>query len=237
MLLQLRTRLKRGAKKAYRNLLGLHSQYGEDLVIRQLMQALGIKTPGFYVDVGAHDPKLFSNTYLLYRKGWSGINIEPNVDLYAAFVGQRIRDLNLNIGIASSSTTMTFYQFDASTLSTFSLEQSHIYKKLGHKLIKVSGVEVWTLNKLFEQYVRGREINFLSLDIEGFELDVLSGNDWNCYRPNAIICETINHGSEINKYINDKGYIKYFSNGTNSIYYDEKFQSLDIKKFNKPWFL
>lgn len=59
MLLQLRTRLKRSIKKYYRNLLGLHSQYGEDFVVGHLLQALGIKNPGFYVDVGAHDPKFF----------------------------------------------------------------------------------------------------------------------------------------------------------------------------------
>lgn len=169
--------------------------------------------------------------------GWSGINIEPNIDLYSEFLKLRARDINLNIGIASSSSQMIFHQFDASTLSTFSVEQSIEYINAGHKLIKASNVDVWTLNKLFGRYVQGREINLMSMDIEGFELDVLSGNDWSAYRPNVIVCETINHGSEIDNFIKDNGYINYFSNGTNTIYYDEKFKNLNIRKFNRPWFL
>ena len=52
-----------------------YAQEGEDLILYRMIY--GKIDKGFYVDVGAHHPKRFSNTYFFYRKGWRGINVEP----------------------------------------------------------------------------------------------------------------------------------------------------------------
>ena len=96
-----------------------HSQYKEDLVI----DALFSHNPrGFYVDVGANDPEVFSNTQLLYDKGWRGINIEPEPNLYEKLCVKRTRDINLNIGAGPEPGIMTFYRMSADTLSSFNKE-------------------------------------------------------------------------------------------------------------------
>ena len=123
--------------------------------------------------------------------------------------------------------------FKASTLSTFSSEQSAKYKDEGHKLIKIDNVQVVTLNEIFDKYLVGEMINLMSIDIEGYEIDALNGNDWKKYRPNIIVCEVINNESDVDKFIIDRGYVRYYNNGTNSIYYDQKFKNLRLQKYKK----
>ena len=75
-----------------------YSQFGEDVVLRVLVGDL--KKPGFYVDVGAYHPKHLSNTYYFYKKGWRGINIDPNPKSIKLFNLLRPSDINLNVAIA-----------------------------------------------------------------------------------------------------------------------------------------
>jgi FkbM family methyltransferase len=69
-----------------------YAQEGEDVLLDRL---LAKQTDGFYVDVGAHHPKRFSNTHYFYMRGWSGINIEPNPVVVGSFRQMRRRDINL----------------------------------------------------------------------------------------------------------------------------------------------
>ena len=103
--------------KLRRHLRGSFSQYGEDLVIDRL---LGNPAKGLYVDVGANDPELFSNTKMFYERGWCGVNIEPNATNHARFVKQRPSDMNLNIGVGEFEGSMTFHIFEPDQISTFS---------------------------------------------------------------------------------------------------------------------
>ena len=64
---------------------------------------------GFYVDVGAHHPKRFSNTYFFYKKGWYGINIDATPGIMENFKKMRKRDINLNIGISDTTGERDFY--------------------------------------------------------------------------------------------------------------------------------
>jgi hypothetical protein len=73
-----------------------YSQQGEDLVLNKVFEK---KWGGFFVDVGAFEPKKYSNTYKLSLSGWTGINIEPNPNKYKLFQKERKKDINLNIGI------------------------------------------------------------------------------------------------------------------------------------------
>ena len=85
---------------------------------------LNCKPSGFYVDIGANDPQLLSNTQRFYKKGWTGINIEPNIIQYKKFIEMRPNDINLNVGIGSSNKEMDFYILTADTLSTFDKEEA-----------------------------------------------------------------------------------------------------------------
>src|SRR5690554_6253894 len=76
-----------------------YSQEGEDILLEKLFEG---KNDGFYVDVGAHHPRRFSNTYLLYRRGWRGINIDAMPGSMAEFRRLRGRDINLEIPISSA---------------------------------------------------------------------------------------------------------------------------------------
>ena len=78
----------------------IYSQEGEDILIERM---IGKKKKGFYIDIGAHHPYRFSNTYYFYKQGWSGINIEPNVEHFRYFLKHRKRDINLNKGLSDKA--------------------------------------------------------------------------------------------------------------------------------------
>ncbi len=195
------------------------SQHGEDLVIDAL---LGNKDHGFYVDIGAHDPHLFSNTKRFYRKGWRGINIEPDAHLIEKFKASRPDDINLNIGISNIPGTLTFYRMFPATLSTFSEEAVKSYLDQGYELVEKLPVPVKPLRTVLQTYVKNAEIDFMSIDTEGFESHVLASNDWQKFRPTVICIESENpRGSEVGP-ITQKllalGYVKHLDNGINSIF-------------------
>lgn len=93
-----------------------HSQAREDLIIDKLLK----KTNGFYIDIGANHPTKINNTYRFYKKGWRGINIEPDVNNYKLFSSIRGEDVNLNCGLSDRNEILVFYIFERDVLSTFS---------------------------------------------------------------------------------------------------------------------
>lgn len=193
-----------------------YSQLGEDLVINKILRG---KKNFFYVDVGANDPDRFSNTKYYYLRGGHGINIEPNVINFKKFVKSRKRDINLNIGISDKNNTLKFYEFKPSTLSTFSKKDSDENIKNGYDLIGCEDILVMKLSDVFDKYLKGNSIDFLSVDTEGFDIKVLMSNDWKKYRPSVICVENTHiNDSLIEKYLTSAGYIKKFSNKINSIY-------------------
>jgi len=197
----------------YRLIRGSFSQKGEDLVIDKL---LGNKKSGFYIDIGANDPVRFSNTCRFYKKGWTGINIEPNPLLIKKINEFRPKDLNLNLGIAGAKSQMTFYSFFPDTLSTFSEEQAAEYQKEGFTLIDKLSIQVDSLENVFDQQLNGREIDFLSIDTESFDLIVLKSNNWKKYRP-KIVCIEFN-SDQAKQLLEENDYKKVFDNGLNVLY-------------------
>ncbi|MBU4348434.1 FkbM family methyltransferase [Patescibacteria group bacterium] len=201
-----------------------YSQKGEDLVIDKL---LNNKKNGFYVDIGAYDPDRFSNTKRFYKRGWMGINIEPEKNKYRKFVNERKRDINLNIGIGLENSKMTFYEFIPDTLSTFSKQEADKYISQGCILREISTVEIKRLSDILSKYCENKKIDFFSIDTEGFDMQVLQSNDWSKFRPEVVCIESISHDiNEINnkkedgheKYLIKLGYKKYYNNELNSVY-------------------
>jgi FkbM family methyltransferase len=190
-----------------------YSQEGEDMVLQSLFQ--GQRT-GFYVDVGAHHPVLYSNTYFFYRQGWRGINIDAMPGSMAAFRAVRPEDVNLEYAIAESAATRTYYQFDNPAVNGFSRELSECREAEGHfRLIGQREIPTTTLaNALDAHLPPGRDIDFLSVDVEGLDLEVLRSNDWAKYRPKAVVAEdTEAHliadldRSRVVQYLRDCGFV------------------------------
>lgn len=163
-----------------------YAQNREDVLLDRLFPR-GLK--GFYVDVGANDPVLNSVTKHFYDLGWRGINVEPSAVAFARLGEARARDVNLNVGISDREDTLTLHEFppELSGISTFSAEQAAWHAEHGHRSEERS-VPVTTLAKICAEYVDA-EIDFLNVDVEGHEREVLSGGDWARWRPKVVVVE------------------------------------------------
>lgn len=188
-----------------------YAQEGEDLILNSKLFLNQKK--GFYVDVGACHPLQGSNTHLFYKKGWNGINIEPNPQMKKYFTFFRSRDINLTAGVSDKNGTMDYYMFAGPGVNTFDPEQ--IKRKEGKVpfLGKVS-VPVYTLKSIFEKY-KVTTIDLLSVDAENLDLEVLASNDWSRWKPRAIIVEDNNFNpaklneSAVYNFLIEKGYRLY----------------------------
>lgn len=168
-----------------------YSQEGEDMILHRLFAG---QSRGFYVDVGAHHPLRFSNTYIFYKRGWSGINIEPNPDAIRLFQSARARDINLQLGVSNSKGRITYYQFDEPALNTFDSEiVNSRLAETHYKLKSTCEVNVELLDQILSNYLpAGIQIDFLSIDVEGLDFAVLKSNDWERYRPKCVLVEALN---------------------------------------------
>ncbi len=195
------------------------SQYQEDLIIDSLLIC---KSKGFYIDIGANDPDLLSNTKRFYLKGWSGINIEPNPNLYNKLLLNRPNDINLNYGVSSTRGKLTFYVMSADTLSSFDKNAAIESGKLhGATLVNEVTVNTLSLIDVFNNYVQGH-VDFMSVDTEGYDLIVLNSNDWTKFRPYAVMVEVNQNDSEIVRFMEEKDYLLIFNNHTNGIFIDSR---------------
>jgi FkbM family methyltransferase len=166
-----------------------YGQDGEDLILNRLLNG---QERGFYVDVGAHHPVRFSNTYLFYRRGWRGINIDAMPGSMNKFNLIRPRDINIECGIAGDAGTLTYHRFNESALNTFDAIEAAHKNKPPYKLIDTLQVNVERLDIMLSQHLPlGQKIDFLSVDVEGKDEEVLRSNDWDQYRPRFILAETL----------------------------------------------
>lgn len=201
-----------------------HSQGGEDRVLSRLFPARS----GAYVDVGAYDPTEFSNTRHFYDLGWSGINIEPIPGRCGRIRAARPRDVTLNVGIAGAAGSLRFYEMDPPTLSTFSEEEAERCAKFpGHRIVATHVVPVRTLRDVLAEHASGVRIDFLSIDTEGLEEEVLGSNDWARFRPVAVLVEHRRYhpagleGSATGRwepFLLQQGYVFATSNPVNALY-------------------
>jgi hypothetical protein len=163
-----------------------YSQYAEDLILNSYFN----KEKGFYIDIGAHDPVRFSNTYLFYKKGWRGINIDANPDSMIRFRESRVRDINLEIGISNDSIVLTFYRFKEPAINTFNKELAMVYESRGEELLGTLNAKTERLETVLDLYLNAEiEIDFMSVDTESLDLDVLKSNCWNKYSPKVVVVE------------------------------------------------
>jgi len=167
------------------------SQRGEDKKIAELLGTLDGEGVGFgggfYVDIGAWDPTLDSVTRVFYDAGWSGINVEPITAYYEKLVECRPRDINLNIGISNEIGTFELTEFIDTGLSTFAPAHTEELFAGRFNTRKVS-VETCTLSGILVSYAPV-VIDFMKIDVEGWERQVIESNDWDHYRPKVLCIE------------------------------------------------
>lgn len=167
-----------------------YSQEGEDMILRRIFEG---KKNGFYVDVGAHHPFRFSNTYFFYKRGWRGINIEPNPDVINEFNFDRKGDINLQLGVSEVAGNLKYYFFDEPALNTFDskiVESRH--SNTNYKVVRTSDIPVERLDHILEKYLPvGMNIDFLTIDVEGLDFSVLKSNDWDRFRPGCVLVEAL----------------------------------------------
>lgn len=185
------------------------SQFGEDVALWHYFQ--GVKD-GFYVDVGAHHPFRYSNTYLLHRfRSWRGINIDLDERAVDELRTHRPRDLNLLAAISADEATRDLVLVELGARNTLDPELARGVERDGIVYDRRT-VETVTLASILDAHLpEGQEIDLLNVDVEGLDLDVLRGNDWSRYRPRVVAVER--HGLDLAAVAADEGHKLLASQG------------------------
>ena len=165
------------------------SQEGEDQILSHLFY--GIEN-GFFIDVGAHHPIKYSNTYKFYLKGWRGINIDAMPGSMVEFQKIRPGDINLELGVSAKNETLDYAIFNSTGINTFSKDFVQKMIDKGSILTNTIHVNTQRLETILATYLpEKQEIDFLTIDVENFEMEVLQSNDWNRFRPKVILVESL----------------------------------------------
>ncbi|MBT5268497.1 MAG: FkbM family methyltransferase [Candidatus Marinimicrobia bacterium] len=211
---------------------GHTGQWAEDVVVRKLF--LRSKKQGIYVDLGAHHPFTHSNTAWLWFKGWRGINVDANRHSITLFNKSRPNDTNLNLAIIPSSQytggtrAVDLYLPDEESCetgdhgitATASVDSDIASERNFQKTEKVDAIDVLTL---FKQH-HLTEIDYLNIDVEGLDFQILQDIDYNSVKIHAIsvedYCSSIHAAveSETTKYLQQHGYDLVSRVGPTSIF-------------------
>jgi len=190
-------------------------------IVSNVFMTLGIDKPS-YIDVGACHPHRASNTMSFYEAGSRGINIEPNIDLRKEFEEYRPEDTNLFIGVSCNSGEGKFYKSENVYLSSFSVPaiewaKTHHNAKYNDYVV----VPLMTLNEVVEKYADGVFPDFLDIDVEGLDAEILRSTDFSKSSPKVILVE--GSPKAFNEILMDKdceggGYTPYCIISYNTIY-------------------
>jgi FkbM family methyltransferase len=207
------------------------SQAGEDSVLRFLFQDYPLELSNIaYLDIGARHPIYGNNTYLFYSYGSSGVCVDADKTFISLMKKERPRDKVLNVGVIGGNDESGFLYFMEGGSSTLDKNESEKRTSLGNaRVLDVLNVPLLNINTLIKQNFRTYPV-FLSIDIEGLDLSVLKGLDYDTY-PIPVICtETClyseNHvrpkDHTIVEFMISKGYEIYADTYVNTIFVDKK---------------
>ncbi len=205
-----------------------YGQFGEDAVLQNIFrekawrQAAISKAAkihsgrGFYVDIGAFAPIQHSNTYWFYRRGWSGINIDATPGSMKIFRRLRRRDTNLELAVSSHEGELTYYCWGVpNVMNTTSKEVADQLTLQGGQLPEKLTIKSRTLEHILDEHLpKGQGIDFLTVDVENHNFEVIKSNNWTKYRPRIVLVEADNNcatldaiiASEMNIFFKSKGY-------------------------------
>lgn len=173
-----------------------YGAWGEDTLLDRLFRNTDYYNSGIFVDVGCNHPVVGSMTWKLYKRGWRGLNLDLTEENIRLCKTVRPQDTSVQCAITSESGEVASYIFDpGSGLNT--LEKSHADEwavKIG-KPYQIKMMPAMPLDAAIEKYMPGKEIKFLTIDVEGHELSVLKTFSFAKYSPEFILCEI--HGREL----------------------------------------
>jgi len=194
-----------------------YSQCGEDILLRNFF---GNKKDGFYVDIGCNHPIDGNNTFNLYLRGWTGINVDGNHKLITLFKKIRRKDISICSLISDSEELLNFYISKQDKVSTVDeVILSKFKNQWQYDVSDMVQLKSTTITKILDENLPiNKNIDFLSIDIEGYDMKALLGLDLNKYRPTVICIEM--HGfdisnfktSDITQYLSSNNYsLKHFA--------------------------
>ncbi len=210
-----------------------YAQYGEGVLAQGILDQVGITKP-IYMDVGANDPRHLSNTYRFYRRGCSGLLIEPNPHLFARLKRVRRRDTCLLAGLSDrAEAKAVFYRMSPPTLSTFSRSEAAEFESEGYRIVEEMPVPLLTPSEAIERYLP-RCPDFVSLDAEGLDLAILNCWDFGRCRPAVFCIETLNLFADHTKFRKDQRVIQFMEAAGYMLYADTFVNSLFVDR--QRWF-
>lgn len=162
-----------------------YSQFGEDRIIETLLDT---STPGTFVDVGCNHPQEFSNTFLLYRRGWTGVDVDANASFAPLYERMRPRDTFVHSLISNSEEPVTFTEFADSLVSSASPEHVEAWKAMRHVAREVT-MEPRSLTSVLQAHAFPSRFELLCVDAEGSDLAVLESLDFKLFRPQLVVVE------------------------------------------------
>jgi FkbM family methyltransferase len=185
-----------------------YAQNGEDLQIAYYVGRERIT----YIDIGCLWPRRHSNSYFFYERGGAGLCIDANPTVAEEHHRERPRDIFLNCGIAAADGAMTYYMHKNPVFNTFSaahaaelaeraVVMASAPRREGRTLTGTMEIPIMTLDRALrstEFLARyGERLDFLSIDVEGLELEVLAGFSFQAPRPRLVVVEEVRRGSQV----------------------------------------
>jgi len=208
-----------------------YSQLGEDLITDFIFKNLKIEKPT-YIDIGANDPIKLNNTYFLYKKGSRGICVEPDPELFKKIKEKRKKDICINIGIGiKENKKADYYMMSSKVLSTFSKEEAeNLISTTNQKIEKILQIPLLPLDKVVRENFNNETPNFMSLDTEGFDFEILKSIDFERFRPEVICVETLTYTedkterkeTEVIDFMLQEGYYVHADTYINTIFVDRQ---------------
>lgn len=181
-----------------------YAQNFEDLTLWRSLQLFG---PGYYIDVGANHPTHDSVTRALYERGWRGINIEPVAAYYQALAAERIDDINLCMAVGAREELLTLHEIADTGLSTLDTAVAEQNRRAGMQVTPYQVPVRRLVDICAEHLAEDRPLHFLKIDVEGFEMQVLEGMDFQRWRPWIVLLESpFNRIPEWEPLLLDAGY-------------------------------
>jgi FkbM family methyltransferase len=165
-----------------------YAQNGEDVVLHR---AFKTQTTGFYIDVGAWDPDEESVTKHFYLRGWRGINIEPCAHYFARLAAARARDINLNVAVGIPRNGKAhFIEYEGTGLSALAETANRQAIEADGYKPRVTSVDLVSLAEITTRYAPC-QVDFLKIDVEGAERQVIESGEWHAFRPRVVVVESI----------------------------------------------
>jgi FkbM family methyltransferase len=212
--------------KALKKDLVMYESFAQNFEDVLLNRVFGNAQGGFYVDVGACHPNFDSVTRLFYERGWSGLNLDPSTYYQKLLAKHRPRDTNLKVAASSSKGRMDFFEVMGTGYSALSSDAIDRATLSGVRVQK-SKVAVDTLSAILDQYAAGKSIDFLKIDVEGHERDVILGLDFIRHRPKLILVEAVHPDSHLPQWelweslLTQAGYLFAVFDGLNRFYVEK----------------